>query len=280
MDYEEAMDLTLQSTLRLNNGVEIPRLGLGVYQASPPEANKAVRLALQGGYRHIDTARSYGNESAVGAAIKDSGLPRKEVFVTTKLWNSDQGYDRALKACRQSLKELDLEYVDLYLLHWPVQGKREDSWRALQELHADGLCRSIGVSNFLPRHLDALLAKAKVVPAVNQVELSPFLVQRELRAYCQKHGIAVEAYSPLTRGEKLKDPTVLEVAGQVQRTAAQVLIRWALQHDLIVLPKSVRAERLKENANVFDFSLSPEQMAKLDALDEDLHTGWNPFDVP
>ncbi|MFL5358514.1 aldo/keto reductase [Archangium sp.] len=275
------MELNLQSTVKLNNGVEIPRLGLGVFRAPRGEVTRqAVLSALEAGYRHIDTARIYGNERDVGAAVRESGLPRKDLFVTTKLWNEDQGYESALRACERSLKDLGLEYVDLYLIHWPVPGRRLESWRALEKLLAEGKCRAIGVSNFLENHLDQLLAHSKVVPAVNQVEQHPFLHQPSLLRYCAGKGIAVEAYSPLTKGLRLGDPRVVELARKYGKSPAQVLIRWCLQHDLVVIPKSVHAERIRENASVFDFSLSPEDLRKLDGLNEDLYTGWDPTDVP
>ncbi|HZN92999.1 MAG TPA: aldo/keto reductase, partial [Myxococcales bacterium] len=241
--------MMLSSTVRLSGGVEIPRVGLGVFQsARGEETRRAVSEALRLGYRHIDTARIYGNEGDVGAAVRESGVPRGEVFITTKLWNDDQGYDTALRAFDASLKRLALDHVDLYLLHWPVPGKRLESWRALERLLADGRVRAIGVSNFMAHHLDELLGHAKVPPAVNQIELSPFLQQREVREACERHGIAVEAYSPLTKGLRLGHPVVVSVAGRVQRSPAQVLLRWGLQHGLIVLPKSTRAERIRENA--------------------------------
>jgi diketogulonate reductase-like aldo/keto reductase len=275
------MDLTLQSTVKLNNGVELPRLGLGVFRAPRGEVTReAVSAALAAGYRHIDTARIYGNERDVGAAVRESGLPRQDIFVTTKLWNEDQGYDSALRACERSLKDLGLEYVDLYLVHWPVPGRRLDSWRALEKLLADGKCRAIGVSNFLEHHLDELLGKAKVVPAVNQVEQHPFLHQPSLLRYCAGKGIAVEAYSPLTKGMRLGDPRVVELARKYGKSPAQVLIRWCLEHGLVVIPKSVHAERIHENASVFDFSFSPEDLRQLDGMNEDLYTGWDPTDVP
>jgi diketogulonate reductase-like aldo/keto reductase len=273
--------LNVKSTVRLNNGVELPGLGLGVYQAQRgEETREAVSWALQAGYRHVDTARIYGNERDVGEALRRSGLPRSEVFITTKLWNTDQGYESALRACERSLGELGLEYVDLYLIHWPVPGRRLESWRAMEKLLADGKCRSIGVSNFLERHLDELMANSKVVPAVNQVEFSPYLYQQGLLDYCRRHGIVVEAYSPLTQGERLSDPRLVEVGRHYGKTAAQVLIRWCLQHGLVVLPKSVHEARIRENAAVFDFEISPEDMRALDGLNEDLHTSWDPSDVP
>lgn len=275
------MDLDLRSTLRLNDGVAIPRLGLGVFQAAAgSETRDAVAHALATGWRHVDTARVYRNEKDVGRAIADSGIPRAEVFLTTKLWNDDHGYDRAQRACRESLARLGLDYVDLYLIHWPVAERRRDSWRALAKLKADGLCRAVGVSNYTVRHLEELLGESSLVPAVNQVEMSPFLYQRDLIAFCATHGIVVEAYSPLTKGERLDHPTLAEVGRRHRKTPAQVLIRWALQHDLVVLPKSVRPARIDENAAVFDFALSAEDMATLDALDEGLRTSWDPTDAP
>jgi diketogulonate reductase-like aldo/keto reductase len=267
-------------TVQLHSGATIPRLGLGVYQASPRETERAVREALAIGYRHIDTARVYGNEREVGSALRASGLPRSEVFITTKLWNDDQGYDAALRAFDASLARLGLDTIDLYLIHWPVPGRRLDSWRAFERLHAEGRARTIGVSNFMVNHLEELLARAEVVPYVNQIELSPFLQHREVRAFCAARGIAIEAYSPLTKGERLGHPAITAVARRVQRTPAQVMLRWAVQSDLIVLPKSVRPERLAENAAIFDFELPPEAMAELDALEEGLTTGWDPRGQP
>lgn len=268
-------------TVRMNNGLEIPRLGLGVYQAaSGQETRTAVLGALKLGYRHIDTARIYQNEQDVGDALRESGIDRREVFVTTKLWNDDQGYDQALRACEASLKRLGFDYVDLYLLHWPVPAKRLDSWRALERLLKEGRVRSIGVSNFMPHHLEELFAHSEVTPAVNQIEVHPFLQRRETRALCTRHGIVVEAYSPLTRGYRLDHPVVGAIAKESGKTPAQVLLRWGLQHDMVVLPKSVHRARIAENAAVFDFKLTSDQMARLDALEEGLATGWDPTDAP
>src|SRR4051794_27934774 len=236
----------------------------------------AVRAALDLGYRHIDTARIYGNESDVGAAVRMSGIARDQIFVTTKLWNEDQGYDTALRAFDASLERLGLDYVDLYLLHWPVAGKRLDSWKALERLHSEKRARAIGVSNFLSRHLEELMAVASVTPAVNQIELSPFLQQRETRAFCLRHGIVVEAYSPLTHGQRLDHPVVVATAARVGRSPAQVLLRWALQQGLVVLPKSTREARIRENAALFDFTLDAQAMTALDACEEGLVTGWDP----
>ena len=261
-------------TIRLNNGVEIPRLGLGVYQTHRgEETQRAVREALRIGYRHIDTARIYGNEQDVGAAVRASGLARDELFITTKLWNDDQGFDMALRAFEASLARLGLDHIDLYLLHWPVPGKRLESWQGLERLYAEGRVRAIGVSNFMRHHLEELLARAQVVPAVNQIELTPFLQQRDARSFCAERGIAVEAYSPLSGQRASGDPVVVDIAGRIGKSPAQVLLRWGLQHDLIVLPKSVRPERIAENAALFDFELGETEMRRLDALEEGLVTG-------
>ena len=269
------------STLTLNNGVKIPVLGLGVWQTERGEQTRnAVRWALEAGYRHIDTAAIYRNEKNVGEGLRESGVPREQVFVTTTRWNEDQGYESALRACDERLERLGLEYVDLYLVHFPVRKKRLDSWRALEKLLADGKARAIGVSNFTVRHLDELLASAKVVPAVNQVELHPFLYQRELIDHCHRNGIQVEAYSPLTRGARLDDPTVVRIAKAHHKTPAQVLIRWCLDKKLIPLPKSAHRERIIENSQVFDFKLSAKELAELDARNENLRVCWDPSNEP
>jgi diketogulonate reductase-like aldo/keto reductase len=275
------MALSMTSKVELSGGVAIPVLGLGVFQAaSGDETRNAVRWALDAGYRHLDTAKIYGNETDVGEAIRASELPRAEVFVTTKLWNADHGYDKALRACDGSLERLGLSYVDLYLVHWPVKGLRLDTWRAMEALLDAGKCRAIGVSNYMVRHLTELLGACRVPPSVNQVELSPFLYPKDLVRFCEEKKIVLEAYSPLTKGLKLKHPAVVAAAKKVGRTPAQVLIRWALEHGFVVLPKSVTEARIEENARVFDFSLGAEEMRALDALDEGLHTGWDPTDAP
>jgi diketogulonate reductase-like aldo/keto reductase len=261
-------------SLTLNCGVKIPQLGLGVWQ-SGGNTKKAVATALAAGYRHVDTAAVYGNEAPVGAAIAESGLPREQLFVTTKLWNNDQGYDKALRAFDASLKRLRLEYVDLYLIHWPVPELRLESWRALEQLFADKRVRAIGVSNFLVPHLQELQGKAKVLPAVNQIELTPFLQRAETVSLCQKLGITLEAYSPLTRGQRLAHPVVTELARETGRSPAQVLLRWGVQHGFVILPKSVTPARIEENA-ALDFELDAAAMQRLDALEEGLVTGWNP----
>jgi diketogulonate reductase-like aldo/keto reductase len=265
------------ATLTLNQGGTIPQLGLGVWQAPRGQVTRtAVADALRLGYRHIDTARIYGNEADVGAAVRTSAVPRAEVFITTKLWNDDQGYDNALRAFDASLARLGLDYVDLYLLHWPVAGKRLDSWRALERIHAEQRARAIGVSNFLAPHLRELLAHCKVPPSVDQIELTPFLQRRETTALCKQQGIVIEAYSPLTRGLRFGHPTLLRVASALNRSPAQVLLRWGLQHGYVVLPKSTRPERIAENAAVFDFELDGHALGELEGLEENLVTGWDP----
>jgi diketogulonate reductase-like aldo/keto reductase len=266
-------------TKELKNGVEIPYLGFGTYRIQGEAAYQAVLEALRVGYRHIDTAAIYRNESQIGQAIKDSGIPREEIFVATKLWNDDQGFDKTLRAFEKSLSQLQSSYVDLYLIHWPVPEKRLQSWRALQEIYVQQKARAIGLSNFLIRHLKELRSSSDVLPAVNQIELHPFLYDKELIDYCESSEIAVEAYSPLTKGRRLSDSRVTAIAQKYEKTPAQLLIRWCLEHDWIVLPKSRHPQRIHENADVFDFEISAEDMQILDSLNENLHTGWDPTDV-
>jgi diketogulonate reductase-like aldo/keto reductase len=270
-----------QPHLKLNDGHEMPILGFGVYQIRSGEsAAAAVRVALDAGYRHIDTAAFYGNEADVGRAVRESGIPRREIFVTTKLWNSDHGYDKALRAFDDSLARLGLEDVDLYLIHWPVQKKRNDTWKALERIHADGRARSIGVSNYVITHLEELLASSNTVPAVNQVEFSPFLYQKKLLDYCRSKGIVLSAYSPLTRGEKLDDPLLLKLAVKYGKSSAQILIRWCIEHGVTPLPKSETQARIRANSQVFDFGLDAADVAELDDLNRNLRIAWDPSDVP
>ena len=275
------MELTIETNLRLNDGNLIPQLGLGVWQIGPAKTSDAVLAALEANYRHIDTAAAYGNEESVGAAIMTSGIPRERIFVTTKLWNSDHGNpERALDT---SLRKLKMDYVDLYLIHFPVRQRRQ-SWRALEGLRAKGKTRSIGVSNFTIAHLTELLSESETVPAVNQVEFHPYLYQQELLAFCQAKGIVIEAYSPLTHGERLKDPKLVAVARKYSsskpKSTAQILIRWALQHGLVVIPKSSNRRRIVENADVFEFEISEDDMRLLDSFNENLRTCWDPSDAP
>jgi methylglyoxal/glyoxal reductase len=272
------MSFTIQSRIRLNNGVEIPRLGLGVYQSPPGRiTQRVVRYALKIGYRHIDTAYIYGNESDVGKALHDSGIHRDEVFITTKLWNTREvGYDSAVLACKESLQRLGLKYIDLYLIHWPVHGIGNNTieiWKAMVNLLREGKARAIGVSNFAIDDLKQILNDSGVVPAVNQVEFHPFLYQKDLLSFCRKNGIQLEAYSPLTRGRRLSHPSIVNIAKKYDnKTPAQILIRWSLQHNLVVIPKSVHEERILENCQVFDFELEDEDMKPLDSLNENLQT--------
>lgn len=275
------MALTIRSTVKLNNGVEMPLFGLGVWQIpSGPAAHRAVTTALQTGYRLIDTAKFYGNEADVGVAVRESGLPRDEVFITTKLWNDDHGFDPALKAFEASRKRLGLATVDLYLIHWPVPRERRETWRALERILKEGSVRAIGVSNYTIPHLEELLASSGVVPAVNQVELSPFLAQKPLIEFCRKHGIAVEAYSPLTKGHRLGDRRLKAVATKYGKSVPQILIRWGLQQEIIEIPKSAKPDHIKENAAVFDFEIRPDDMRAIDSLTEDLHVAWDPTGEP
>lgn len=262
--------------LVLNNSVTIPQLGFGVFQVPPAETQKAVEDALEAGYRHIDTAAAYRNESGVGAAIKASGIAREELFITTKLRNGEQG--RAASAFNHSLRELGLDVIDLYLIHWPVpsQGLFVDAWKALEKIHADGGARAIGVSNFLPDHLDTLLATADVVPAVNQIELHPTFQQRELAAKSRSHGIAVEAYSPLGQGADLGSATVTGLAETHGATPAQIVLAWHLGTGNIVIPKSVHPDRIRQNLAAASLQLSPEELAAISALDAGARLGADP----
>ena len=276
------------TVVTLSNGVNMPQFGLGVWQSPVGEATKnAVTWALQAGYRHIDTAAIYKNEADVGAGIRASGVPREQIFVTTKLWNADQGYESTLAAFEESRKKLGLDYVDLYLIHWPrgnaivaKEGKKYlDSWRAFEKLYAEKKVRAIGVSNFNIHHLEDIFAMCNVAPMVNQIELHPLNNQQKLRQYCKEHGIQVEACSPLGGGQLLLDNKLASIPEKYHRTVAQVILRWELQHNIVVIPKSVRRERIESNANVFDFELSAEDMAQIDAMNTNTRYGPNPDDA-
>ncbi|MYR25258.1 MULTISPECIES: aldo/keto reductase [unclassified Streptomyces] len=272
---------TFSPTVTLNNGVVMPQLGFGVFQVPDDETTAAVASALEAGYRSVDTAAVYGNERGVGRALASSGVPREELFVTTKLWNDDQGYDATLRAFDASLDKLGLEYTDLYLIHWPTPARDRyvDSYRALEKLLADGRTRAIGVSNFQPAHLERLVAETGVVPVLNQVELHPGLQQRELRATHAALGIATEAWSPLAQGALLKEDALTTLAERHDRSPAQIVLRWHLQSGNIVIPKSVTPARIRENLDVFGFTLSEEDMAAVDALDRGLRTGPHPDEL-
>ena len=273
------MNLSLNDQAILNNGIKIPYLGLGAYLLNGKEAVNAIHWALEAGYRHIDTARMYNNEKEVGAAVKSSGIPREEIFITTKLWNDEHGFDRARKACFKSLERLGLDFIDLYLIHWPGGGEREETWRALESLYDEGVCKSIGVSNYTINHLKGTLAKANIIPQINQVEFSPFLYQRELLEFCIDNKIQLEAYSPLGKGEILNNSRLKEMAIKYSKSTAQILIRWCLQHNIVVIPKSANKGRIIENASVYDFEISSEDMKILDSFHRNLRVTWNPEGV-
>ncbi|WP_028547309.1 aldo/keto reductase [Paenibacillus sp. UNC451MF] len=260
----------------LSNGVKMPWLGLGVWKTqNGEEVIQAVKAAIQAGYRSIDTAAAYGNEEGVGTAIKQSGISRDELFITTKVWNSDQGYDSTLKAFDESRRKLGLDVIDLYLIHWPVKGKYKDTWRALEKLYKDGSVRAIGVSNFLVHHLEDLIGQSAVKPMVDQVEFHPLLNQPELRSFCPQHQIQLEAWSPLMQGN-LDLPLLTELGAKYGKSPAQIVLRWDLQHGIVTIPKSITAHRIQENGNVFDFQLTQDEMARLDALNKDHRFGPHP----
>ncbi len=264
--------------ITLNNGVTIPQLGFGMFKVPPDEAFDTARTAIEVGYRHLDTAQMYGNEAGVGAAVRGSGLPREDFFVTSKLNNGYHDPDDALTAFEQSLATLDIGYLDLFLIHWPLPkvGDFLDTWHAMETIYSSGKVRAIGVSNFEPDHLQRVLDGADVVPAVNQVEIHPYLIQQELRAFNEQHGIATEAWSPIARGKVLDDPAVRRVAEEVGQAPSQVVLRWHIQRGDIVFPKSSHRDRMVENFDIFGFSLDPDQMDAITALDRGERTGPHP----
>ena len=273
--------LKIGSRVALSDGNSMPLLGLGVWDAkSGKETYDAVIHALSKGYRHIDTAEMYGNEKDVGSAVIDSGIAREEIFITTKLWDSGLGYDHALNAFDVSLKKLNLEYIDLYLIHWPEKGSRREIWSALERIKKEGRSLSIGVSNFAPKHLKEILINPNSPPAVNQIEKSPFLQQQEISSFCKKENIHLTGYCPLARGTRFNNPVLCRVAEETNKTAAQVMIRWAIQNGNTVIPKSVRPKRIEENANVFDFELREDQIKILDELEEGLRFCPDPLVLP
>lgn len=263
----------------LNNGLNMPAIGLGTWQIADSEAEAVVGQGLRAGYRLLDTAKIYENEAGVGRAIRASNVPREDIFVTTKLWNDDQGYNSVFRAFDESLNKLGLEYVDLYLIHWPVAEKIVDSWRALEEIYASGRAKAIGVSNFSGDDLKVLLASSKVIPMVNQIPLQPFVFakQNSVLEFCQDHDIKVEAYSPLTHGAKLSDEKLLGIARKYRKTSAQIMLRWVVQHDAVPIPKSSNLGRMTENLAIFDFSLSCEDMTILDGLSDHIFKNYNEY---
>lgn len=272
----------IQETVTLNNGIKMPGFGLGVYKLeNGNDVIQSVKAAIKHGYRSIDTASFYDNEEGVGQGIKESGVPRKEIFVTSKVWNDDQGYDNTLKSFATSLKKLDLDYLDLYLIHWPVKGLYKETWKALEKLYEDGKVRAIGVSNFNIHHLEDILSDCKVKPVINQVEYHPHLTQVELQAFCQKEDIQLEAWSPLKRGALLEEPTIKGIAEKHNKSAAQVILRWDLQNHVITIPKSVKEHRIIENADIFDFSLTETEMNTINGLNINDRSGKDPdsFDL-
>jgi len=271
--------MNITDKVLLNNGTSIPFIGFGTYKLLPDsEAEKAVSIALEAGYRHIDTASVYGNETGTGAAIRKSGIPGNELFVTTKVWNDEQGYESTLKAFERSLKKLNTDYVNLYLVHWPVTGLRTETWKALTEISKSVSCKAIGVSNFTIRHLKELFNNSDIKPAVNQVEFNPFIYQKELLAFCKSNNIQLVAYSPLARNKKHDHPLLVELAATYSKTPAQIMLRWSLQHEVVIIPRSSHKERIIENADIFDFEISVADMERMDALNENFRTSADPED--
>jgi diketogulonate reductase-like aldo/keto reductase len=274
------MQLNINSKAKLNNGVEIPYLGLGTYNIrGSKEVERVLHFAFDVGYRLIDTAAAYYNEEEIGKAIKSSTIPREEIFITTKLDNPDHGYNSTLKAFEISLKKLDCDYIDLYLIHWPINKKRNESWKAMEKLYEQGICKAIGVSNYTIRHLEELFNNSSMIPAVNQVEFNPFVFQPELLNFCNEHKILLEAYTPIARGRRFDNPALKKITLKYKKTSAQVMLRWSLQHNVIVIPKSSDEKRIKENADIFDFNLNEEDMKILNALDENLRASMDPHKI-
>ncbi|MFC4801577.1 aldo/keto reductase [Neobacillus sp. GCM10023253] len=271
----------LKDTTTLNNGVQMPWFGIGVFKVEEgPELVEAVKTAIKHGYRSIDTAAIYGNEEGVGQGIregmKEAGISREELFVTSKVWNADLGYDSSIAAYEKSLNKLELEYLDLFLIHWPVEGKYKESWRALETLYKEGRVKAIGVSNFQIHHLEDLMKDAEIVPMVNQVEYHPRLTQKGLQTFCMEHGIQMEAWSPLMQGQLLDNQVLQEIADKYNKSVAQVILRWDLQNGVVTIPKSTKEHRIVENAEVFDFMLTEEDMKRIDGLNQNHRVGPDP----
>ncbi|WP_152392835.1 aldo/keto reductase [Paenibacillus guangzhouensis] len=271
----------LQDTVTLHNGVKMPGFGLGVFKVEEgPELVNAVKVAIKHGYRSIDTAAIYGNEEGVGQGIREglqeAGISREEVFVTSKVWNADLGYESTIAAYETSLKKLGLEYLDLYLIHWPVEGKYKEAWRALETLYKEGRVKAIGVSNFQIHHLENIMKDAEIKPVINQVECHPRLTQKELQAFCEQHGIQLEAWSPLMQGELLDNEVLTTIAAKYNKSVAQVILRWDIQNGIITIPKSTKEHRIVENAAIFDFELTKEDMKRIDELNQNHRVGPDP----
>jgi|TARA_B110000263_G_scaffold22402_1_gene17472 diketogulonate reductase-like aldo/keto reductase len=275
------MTLTIESRIKLNDGMTMPLFGLGVWRLeSGKETRDAVSYALELGYKHIDTASMYNNEEDVGVAIQESSLPREKLFITTKVNSSELGYDSTLEACERSLKKLKLTYIDLFLIHKPVEGYRQNTWKALEKLKHESICRSIGVSNFSPKHLNEIFKICEFIPAVNQIEMNPFLAQKNISEFCRSKNIHITGYCPLARTEKSNDPTLVNIANECGKTWAQVMVRWGLQKQLTTIPKSANSERIRENSDVFNFELNEKQMQRLDDLDEGFRLRPDPNQLP
>ena len=275
------MTLTIESRIKLNDGMTMPLFGLGVWRLeSGKETRDAVSYALGLGYKHIDTASMYNNEEDVGVAIQESSLPREKLFITTKVNSSELGYDSTLEACERSLKKLKLTYLDLFLIHKPVEGYRQNTWKALEKLKHESICRSIGVSNFSPKHLNEIFKICEFIPAVNQIEMNPFLAQKNISEFCRSKNIHITGYCPLARTEKSNDPTLVNIANECGKTWAQVMVRWGLQKQLTTIPKSANSERIRENSDVFCFELNEKQMQRLDDLDEGFRLRPDPNQLP
>jgi diketogulonate reductase-like aldo/keto reductase len=275
------MTLTIESMIKLNDGMTMPLFGLGVWRLeSGKETRDAVSYGLELGYKHIDTASMYNNEEDVGVAIQESSLPREKLFITTKVNSSELGYDSTLEACERSLKKLKLTYLDLFLIHKPVEGYRQNTWKALEKLKHESICRSIGVSNFSPKHLNEIFKICEFIPAVNQIEMNPFLAQKNISEFCRSKNIHITGYCPLARTEKSNDPTLVNIANECGKTWAQVMVRWGLQKQLTTIPKSANPKRIRENSDVFNFELNEKQMQRLDDLDEGFRLRPDPNQLP
>ena len=267
----------MQLTTTLNNNLSMPLLGLGAYDMYGREAEQAVLWALETGYRLIDTAAMYENEAEIGNAVRQSTIPRTEIFITTKVHNNDQGYEATLKAFDKSLERLQVDYIDLYLIHWPIKKSRKETWKALEKIYNEGRVKSIGVANYLIPFLEELKSYAQVVPVVNQVEFSPYLYLKDLKQYCERNEIVVQAYSPLVRGQRMEDDKLIAVAKKYGKTPAQIILRWFIQHGISAIPKSASRNRIKENFDIFDFELKPEDLSYIDSFNENLRVVDDPM---